>query len=212
MRTEDLINNLANNATAVKPLQKPMRLVLQLLLFALVYYVIIQIFIGVRSDIFEKISQPFFVIEILLMLSLLFSCLITSVLTIFPDSYQKFYLLRAPYTILLTLISFFIIEFCLQNQENLPAFSTHKIECSLCIAAFALIPSFYFFYVMRKGANINPLKAGGFAVLASTAISSIALRVSEQHDTLLHLLAWHYFPVLFFAVVGAVFGKLLFKW
>lgn len=212
MKTDDLISKLASTAKPVKPLCKPSYWIARLSLFALFYYVIAQTFIGVRSDIAQKFLDPFFVIEIALMLSLLLSCLIASVLTIYPDNYQKPWLLKTPYFVLLALGVFFAAEFFLQNHSELIVLSDHKFKCTLCIACFTAVPSLYFFYTLRKGINLNPQKAGIFATLTAASLSSLVLRIQEQNDLLSHLLIWHYLPFLIFALIGALAGKKVFKW
>lgn len=212
MNTNDLIYDLAHKAPPVKPLKKPTYLVLQFLLFALIYYMSIQAFMGIRGDISIKFAQPFFVIEIFLMLLLLLSWLVAAVLTMYPDNYQKVFLPRFPYLILTCLLVFFTAEIFLQNRENLLVISKHSYQCTLCIAAFAVAPSLYFFYVLRKGTNLKPLQCGAFATVAATSISAIALRISETNDLFSHLLIWHYFPVLVFSALGAFLGKQILKW
>lgn len=210
--TADFIKNLAKETKPVKALGKPSYWILQFVILAFIYYIAAQIFLGVRDDIAQKFSQIFFVAEILLMLSLLLSCLVSSALMIYPDNYQKSYLLKIPYVILSLIVALFVVESFLQNEANVVVASTHNIRCSICIAAFALIPSLYFFYILRKGANINPSKAGVFAVIAAGAIGCIALRIAEQNDLLSHLILWHYVPVLIFSAIGAAAGRVVFRW
>lgn len=212
MKTNDLIKNLASTAKSIEPLKKPSHWILQLVLFSLFYYVAIQIFIGFRSDLSQKIIQPFFVAEIVLILLLILSCLVSATLMIYPDAYQKPYFLKTPYLILLMLIGLFISEFFWQDPNELVALSTHEIECAICIAAFAIMPSLYFFFIFRKGANIDPLKSGIFAVIAASALSALALRLQEQQDILAHLLIWHYLPIVVFSLIGAFAGRFAFKW
>jgi hypothetical protein len=68
------------------------------------------------------------------------------------------------------------------------------------------------FVLLRKGASIRQLQAGSFAVLTATAIGCLTLRLSEENDSIMHLLQWHYLPTLLFAALGALAGKWLLKW
>jgi hypothetical protein len=86
------------------------------------------------------------------------------------------------------------------------------MECALCIAAVALIPSALLFALIRKGATIRPLQAGSFAVLAASSVGGLTLRLAEANDSLMHLVVWHYLPALLFATLGAVIGKKLLRW
>lgn len=209
--TADLINSLSQESKALKPLPKPSCLVFIFVIFATIYFIAAQIFIGVRSDILIKLSQPFFVAEILLMTVLFLSCVVSAVLMIYPDGYQRTQFFKSPYLALALLAVFFSAEFLLQNADELVAISNHKISCSLCIAAITVLPSFGFFYILRKSANINPMRAGIIAVIAASTIGCINLRFAEQNDLLSHLFIWHYFPIIIFALIGAALGKFILK-
>ncbi len=94
----------------------------------------------------------------------------------------------------------------------MPKAGAHGLVCALCIASVALIPSAMLFWLIRKGANVRPLQAGSFAVLAASAIGALTLRLAEANDSMLHLASWHYLPTFLFAVLGALLGKQLLKW
>ena len=98
------------------------------------------------------------------------------------------------------------------SRMILPEVGTHGMQCALCIASLTLIPSALIFILLRKGASIHPLQAGSFAVLASSAIGCLALRLSEANDSIMHLVQWHYVPTFLFAALGARIGKWLLKW
>jgi hypothetical protein len=214
LKTSDLINNLSSEVKPLQPLKKPSYWIAQFVLLSLVYYIIAQSFLGFRVDLSEKFSQISFIIEISLILLLLLFCLVSAILTIYPDSYQKPYLLKIPYLILLIITGFLIAEFCAQPFDELPDIniSHHTFECSLCIATIAIIPAFYFFYILHKGANLHYLQAGIFAVVAASTIGYLVLRMSEKNDFLPHLLIWHYLPILMLSVIGAYAGKKALRW
>jgi hypothetical protein len=211
IETKDLIQKLASEARATKPLRKPSYWILQFIFFALFYYVVSQVFLGFRSDIAEKFSQPFFVIEIFLMLLLLLSLLVSTALMLYPDNYQKAYFVKIPEVVLLLLIGFFVVEFFFQSEAELVVASTHNIECSICVALLAIIPAFYFFYILRKGASLDKSRAGAISIAAASLIGCISLRLGEPQDLISHLLIWHYFLVIIFSFIGAALGRVFFK-
>jgi len=94
----------------------------------------------------------------------------------------------------------------------MPEISAHGMECALCIASVALVPSGLVFGLLRKGTTVRQLQAGSFAVLAASAIGGLTLRLAEANDSILHLVQWHYVPTLLFAGLGAMLGKYLLKW
>ncbi len=214
LKTSDLINNLSSEVKPLQPLKKPAYWITQLVLLTVIYYLVAQSFLGFRADISEKFLQISFIIEIVLMLLLLLSCLVCAILTIYPDNYQKSYLLKIPYLILLVIAGFLIIEFYTQplnELQNINIFQ-HTFECSLCIAKIAIIPVFYFFYILHKGANLHYFQAGILVVIVSSVIGYLALRMSEKNDFLPHLLIWHYLPILIFSVIGVMVSKKVLPW
>ena len=81
----------------------------------------------------------------------------------------------------------------------LPAPGAHAMECALCIASVAIIPSAWIFTLLRKGASIRQAQSGAYAVLCASAIGCLTLRLAEANDSMLHAASWHYLPTLLFA-------------
>jgi hypothetical protein len=210
VNTKDLITNLSEQLTPISPLKKPRYWIIQFVVFTLIYCTFIQFFLGFRSDISQKFSEPLFAAEIILMILLAFSCLLSSSLMLYPDNYQKPYLLRLPYVIFSFVVAFFIAGFFLQNDSSVLT-SGHDIECSIAIAAISTVPSFYLFYVLRKGSNINSFKAGALATISASIIGCIALRICEPTDSIAHIIIWHHLPILIFSAIGAIAGKAILK-
>ena len=110
-------------------------------------------------------------------------------------------------------MAFIAIQLLLPSESlALITANSHNIECSICIAAIAIIPSFLIFNLIKKGAATNFKKAGFFAILTTAGIGCLTLRLAENNDSAMHLLVWHYFPTLLFSCLGAVAGKYFLKW
>lgn len=208
---ETLITRLSNEATPVRPLQAPAFWSCQLLIVLGVYGFITQFLLGIRHDVFERLAQPLFALEILLLLALTASSLMAALLAIYPDNHQKHRLVSLPYLLFGALVALLLAEL-VQSSEIPVRAGEHSLECALCIASLAVMPSAFLFVILRRGATIHPLKAGSFAVLAASALGCLTLRLSEANDSLSHLLTWHYAPTLCFAALGAWIGRAVLKW
>ena len=213
--TADLIASLSAEATPVEKARTPSYWSARLLLVLAVYATGCQIFLGLRPDLGAQLGRPLFALETVLLASLLITSAVASVLAMYPDAYQKPKLLKLPYVVFALLVGLMGFQLLLPNDarmvmpEGLP---NHAMECAICIASVALIPSALIFALLRKGAPVHQLQAGVFAVLAASAIGCLTLRLSEANDSIMHLVQWHYVPTLLFAALGALAGKWLLKW
>lgn len=169
---------------------------------------------GLRPDLPVQFLRPMFMVEVTLLAVLVATSIMAAVLSMYPDNYQRRGLLTLPYMVFVALAVFIAGQWFLPLDARMamPKPLAHGIECSLCIATLAMLPSAVIFWLLRKGASVHPWRAGSFAVLASASLGCLMLRMAEQNDSLTHLLHWHYLPTLLFAGLGACFGKYLLRW
>ncbi len=213
--TADLIASLSAEAKPTKNLRAPAYWAWRLLAVLAVYGVGCQIFLGLRPDLVAQLTRPLFALETLLLALLLMSSAVAAVLAMYPDAYQKPQLLKLPYIIFATLAGVLAFPLWMPTDPHMvmpEGVDVHAMECAICIASVALIPSALIFALLRKGASVRPFHAGAFAVLAASAIGCLTLRLAEPNDSIMHLVQWHYVPTLLFAALGALAGKWLLKW
>lgn len=210
----NLITKLSNEIKPIEPLRKPTSLTLKLLAALVFYTVVLQIFLGLRDDLFVQITRPLFLAEIGLMFLLFFTAVLAAVLAMYPDLYQKSHLLKLPYVILFFLSLILAAQFFLPIDERmiLPQIVTHQMMCTSCILLLSLAPAALIFIILQKGATLVAMQSGIFTVLAASALGCLMLRLSEMNDSISHLLIWHYLPIIFFSLIGALFGRWLLKW
>ncbi len=212
METNELIAKLVNEQSK-KPLKTPQYYAVILVAMMFFYAVIIQYFLGFRSDLAIKLRQLAFDTELLLLILLQISAIYAAVLMLYPDKYQKKSLVKIPFILLTSIAIFLILQSFLQiNSEIISSPDSHKIECLICIAAVAFLPSLLIFVLLKKGNSTSYSQAGFFAVLIATIIGCITLRLAENNDLISHLVIWHYLPTLLFACLGAFLGKFLLRW
>ncbi len=212
--TETLISQLSSEAALSKPARTPRYWAVRIIAVLAIYSVGIQLFLGLRPDLGMQLTRPFFLLEILLLIALLITTIQASILSMYPDAYQKPEHLALPYGVFVLLCILLAVQLFLPIDPRMVIAppGSHAMECAICIASVALIPSALLFSIMRKGASIRQFQAGIFAVLCASAIGGLTLRLAESNDSIMHLAYWHYIPTLLFAALGAVLGKQLLKW
>lgn len=213
--TADLIASLSAEVKASPKIARPTVWAVRLLVIYAAYALGAQLYLGFRPDLMVQLLRPLFALEIVLLWALLISSIIASVLSMYPDAYQKPQLLKLPYVVFCVLFLLMAFQLLMPVDPRMlldHSVDAHSIECALCIASVAIIPSALIFALLRKGASVRPLQAGSFAVLAASAIGGLTLRLAEENDSIIHLVQWHYVPTLLFAALGALAGKWLLRW
>lgn len=213
--TNTLIAELSQDASKKNAWQRtPVKISAKLVVVLAAYGIAVQYFLGLRSDLSMQLTRPWFDLEIFLLFALTLSSVIAAVIAMYPDAYQKPRWLNLPYVIFIALVVLVISQLGMPFDARMvmPKPGANAMECALCIGSVAMLPSALLFGILRQGASVRPMQAGAFAVLASSAIGCLTLRLSESNDSLMHLASWHYLPTLIFAIVGALIGKWLLKW
>lgn len=209
MHSDELINRLVDNAAPVQPAFNPFTLALIWMGGAALYIGIALLLFGVRSDLVQQWHHPFYSSEILLLAATIISCSLCSALLAYPDLYQKSYLLASPIIIFALLTG--VLYLAWVNHPQVPA-PAHGLSCTLHITLLSFLPAATLFYGMGKLACTHYAKAGLVALLTAFGIGAMIARLNEQTDSITHIVQWHYLPILGFALVGVLLGRLLLRW
>lgn len=215
MDTQALIDKLSQEKPVSRPLGSPARLGGLLAAVLAVYGAGVQFFLHLRPDLGLQLTRPAFAVEIALLVALTLASAWAAVFAMYPDQHQKPWMLRVPYILFALLVGFLGFQLAVMPHDArmvVPPPGAHAMECAVCIASVALVPSGLIFGLLRRGASVTPFHAGSFAVLAASAIGCLTLRLAEANDSLMHLVTWHYLPTLVFAAIGAALGKFLLRW
>lgn len=207
---EQLVAELADEASMVKPAPHPYLLSVKLVCAAILYLTVSLAVSGVRHDWVQAISRPWFVAELLALFMIFIAASLSASLLSFPDLHQKRGQAFSP----LWMFALFLVVvfFAWRADSPAAALPEHTIECTSCIVLMALLPTAWTFYVMRNYASTHGHWAGSVAVLGAFSLGALWLRLQEANDSILHVIEWHYLPMLAFAVVGLWMGKWLLKW
>jgi hypothetical protein len=208
--TEDLIGTLAKDAAPVRRIPHPYVLCVKWLAVAAVYLALTLIYSGLRPDLMPKLHVPLFLAEIGILTGIIAAGSLSAALLAFPDLHQKRLLAYAPILMLLAFVGLLLLSW----RADFPPASLPEqgLECLLCIAAYTLLPAAWMFYALRKYASTHYYLAGGIALLMAFSLGALSLRLSEQTDSIVHVMQWHYLPMIGVAFIGLWLGKILLKW
>ncbi|TRZ56817.1 MAG: DUF1109 domain-containing protein [Rhodocyclaceae bacterium] len=207
---EQLVAELADEASIVKRAPHPYLLSMKLVGAAAVYLVVSLAVSGLRQDWAQAIGRPWFVAELVTLGMVFLTASLSASLLSFPDLHQK----RGQAFLPLWMFGLFLGVVFLAWRADSPAavLPEHTIECSSWIVLLALLPTAWTFYVMRNYASTHGHWAGGAAVLTAFSIGALWLRLQETNDSIVHVIEWHYLPMLAFCVAGLWMGKWALKW
>ena len=208
---ETLIANLSHEAAPQRAPQRLARSFLSWLVIAFVYGgLLVAIMWKPRPDLMIKLGQPLFLFEIIALILLSVSCGFSATLLSFPDLYQKKQLAYAPLFVIPLFVGSIVLEF-LADDPPAPK-PAHTFECCTAITIAALPLAFWMLARIRRMAPTQPTLTGATALLASFGISALALRLSEQTDSIRHIILWHYLPMIGMGVLGLGLGRKFLKW
>jgi hypothetical protein len=207
MKTEDLILELSKTVTPVKRLESPLKRTMKWLSFTTLSLLSGVAIMGVREDIGLVIFNKYFWVQSFLLSVLAIASAVSAFLINIPGEKRKsLFIIPAITFIGWGLILLIFVTNVDRTSDGI------GFACIRDISLLGLLPGVGLFIMLRKGA---PLKIGFSGVLALLAISSIGALGTQficSNDDPLHILLWHFLPVLILSLVGVIIGKALLQW
>lgn len=213
MRTEEIIAGLTREVA------KPVRAANPWVMFSiwgsitLIAFVVLAAYLGLRLDINDRLNEPLFMLEILLLLGLVVTGAISAFWLAFPDCRQQHWLLLAPLPIFVAYVALLLFRAIVPDATAQPLDIDHSsLECALCITLFAPLPASLMLWQIRRGATVLPRRAGLLAMLVSGAMGHLLLKFVEANDDVLHLLVSHLLPISALGLLGWLAGRKILAW
>ncbi|MGC2456813.1 MAG: DUF1109 domain-containing protein [Gallionellaceae bacterium] len=207
---EQLVAELAHDAAAVQPAPHPYVLSLKWIGAAAVYLAVSLAVSGLRPDLAHALQQPWYIAEVVALLLIFIATSFSAALLAFPDLHQKRKLAFAPAVIFAL---FLLVMLFAWRADNPPApLPEHSFQCTISIILVSLLPMAWTFHAMRKFASTHYHLAGGIALLSAFSVGALWLRLHEVNDSIVHVVEWHYLPMLACGLIGLWLGKVVLKW
>jgi hypothetical protein len=207
---EELIAMLAKDTATVTPAPHPFMLSAKWIMAAAAYLALSFLFFGLRPDLASKFHEPWFIAEIAALVCIFVATSLSAALLSFPDMHQKRRVAFAP---VITFALFVLVLFLAWLADNPPApLPVHSFQCTVNIALVSLLPAIWMFFEMRKFASTHYQLAGSITLLFAFSIGAIWMRLHEINDSIMHVVEWHYLPMIAFGIAGLWLGKSILKW
>ncbi len=207
---ENLVAELAEDAGVIKPAVHPYLLSLKWLAAGAAYLAASLAASGVRPDLLHALEQPWFAAELGVLALIFISTSISAALLSFPDLHQKRVLALVPGG---AFAFFLLVMLFAWRADSPPApLPVHSFQCSLSITLVAVMPAAWTFYSIRRLASTHSRWAGSIAVLSAFSVGALWLRLQEVNDSIVHVIEWHYLPMLVAGIFGFWLGKRVLKW
>ena len=211
MHTEDLIENISQNAEPVKLLSPPLIRMASWFAISLLCIGIGVSLMGLRPDLLHDMKYFQFILESVLILVVAIMAAATAFVLSIPgrDRGRLYYVGFVPMLALVALLAWRIWHPIGIGSEIAPLAGQ---ACLRDIFILGIAPGILLFMMIRHAA---PLKFGWVGALGMLAVASLAafgLQFTCSGQGAIHLLLWHIAPVIAIGAAGIVLGRLLLRW
>jgi hypothetical protein len=207
---EELISKLAQDSVTTNPAPHPFVLSLKWVGWAVGYIFLSLMISGLRPDIMIKLHEPWFGTELTMLTGIFIATALSAALLSFPDMHQ---MRRIAFLPVIAFALFVLVMLLAWHADNPPAhLPVHSFECTVSIIVFSVLPAVWTFFEMRKFASTHYHWAGGIALLSAFSVGALWLRLHEVNDSIMHVVQWHYLPMIAIGITGLWLGKVMLKW
>jgi hypothetical protein len=213
VRTEDLIQQLARDATPVRRVPPlPVRVIGWVVLAAL-SFAGVAMWMGVRRDLADAVEQVNFAVEAMLLIVTALSAAIGALVISVPGAERRALVrwlpVAAGVAAVLWVAGGLVVAAATGAPTGRVTFAWH---CVYKTASIAALPSVVLFAIVRRAAPLHAAWAGLLALLATAAVGVLGANVICPVDRPVHMLLWHVGPLMLFAGLGAALGAWLLRW
>lgn len=207
---DNIINELTENLTEVKPLRHPLLRVLPWLVCSVIYTALVLSFlVGARYDLSDKLGELSYIGELIFCFAISLSGALGSAYLSVPDSCGKKTLSYLPIGGFIALCIYYVFGI-FEDGFYLPPFEWHHcVNDGLLMVG---IPVIVMIVLMRKGATTHPILMAVNNVIATGLLGWIGLRMTCGAEGIGHLFAYHFMPFMVLGIIMMIFAKWLYKW
>lgn len=212
MKTDRLIERLAEGVEPVRPLPRPWVRSGMWLALAVPYVVLVVLVVSPRDDLADKLSEWHYLIEQVSALVTGIAAATAAFATIIPGYNRKYLLLPLlPLTVwLASLGQGFIQDWIEFGLEGLTL--QQDWFCLPATILVGAVPAITMAFMLRQGAPLTPHFTTALGGLAAAGLGNFGLRLFHPQDVSLMVLVWQFGTVFFLSVVAGWVGHFLLNW
>jgi len=213
MTTDDLIATLSRQGPK-KKFPSPTKVICIWIAAITTYIAMVLGYASLKSNILQRITTVFVGPQFITLVALIVVSAIAASYLALPDDNQK------PYVRAMPLIGIGLLITILTKQliVTLPSalvgcVSSAQLSCSVEILLFSIPPAAWMFWTIQKAAPIRYYWAAAMAGISSGSIGYLILLIIENSTSAIHLLIFHFLPVVGILITAILSGKwLLGRW
>lgn len=213
MQTDELIRDLAAQATPVRRLPPWTRRAALWLALAFASAALVVIAFGVRRDLAEVLATPEFALEEVLLLVIAVTAAGGALMISVPGEERsglvRWLPVMAGVTILLWIVGELLFAAAIGDTTGRVGFAW---PCVVRTVTVGLVPGVVLLAMVRSAAPLRAAWAGLLALLATSAVGVLGTNMMCPNDRPMHLLFWHVLPMTLIAAAGAAIGRWLLDW
>lgn len=207
MKTNELISELTRNLEPVKKASDPKVSFLKWLSISFLCLGVGLLFFGVREDLHNVIYRFEFSAQLFITLALALLSSFSAFLLSIPD--KKHTLVEAlPIATGLLWLAF--IAFALASSQDIKG--GLGFNCVKEIITLGVLPAVALFSLLIRAAPLKKSKVGLFVLLSAAGLGAFGTQLICVNDDPLHVLLWHFVPVIGIGLIGIFAGRMLFRW
>lgn len=212
IRTPDLIDLLATDATPVRRLRIPVVRAASWLAFAVLMVVLVGVGHGVRPDLVLKLHQPVFVAGVAAAIATAVLAAMATFIASVPGWSRRWLLLPVPaLAVWVSTIGYG----CLTNWVSIGPTGMSFGEAAQCFATLTLVGiplSLVMLIMLRHVARLSPKPVALVGSLAVAAMTASALSIIHPLDATITILLWNFGVAVFFLCLGGRYGRRFLEW
>jgi hypothetical protein len=204
VKTEELIVQLTHSLEPVQPLASPFVRLVRWVALSITVGAIGVLAIGARADFADSVRDPAFAGVALLAIATGIAAAAGALLLSVPGAERSPAQRGLPLLLLIAWTASLAMMLVSGGAalERLLALPVH-VACVMEIAAFALVPGWALFDMLRRAAPLKVVWTAVLAALAATALGAAATQMVCPVDDPAHHLVSHITPMALFAMIGA---------
>jgi hypothetical protein len=211
MKTQDLINALARDATVAPP--PALTLARDLACGALLTLLLFFALTGVRPDIGQALASPRFLLKPVLTISLFVAALGLLLRLARPGAPAGLWRLGLLVAPLLLLVGVSVELYVLPgDQWRARAVGHNALWCLAMIPMLAAAPLVCGLHALRQAAPTRPALTGAVAGLVAGALGATFYAFHCTDDSPLFVAVWYLLALLIVTLAGALSGSRLLRW
>jgi hypothetical protein len=84
--------------------------------------------------------------------------------------------------------------------------------CGMVILVAGALHATFLFSWIRRGATTSPVRAGAWAAVSTASFASFIVQFACANENPIHVLLWHFIPLMMLTAIAATAAKRVFRW